>query len=89
MTATTNCNGYVITKADCFSRLSREQFLSIADVIRHIEAPKSDIWDLVPRQIDESGWKIQSAWELYRKDVRKQLRLTANFNPPDLVTKYR
>ena len=88
MTASTNCTGFIVSKSDCFNKLSRESFVALQEIMRSVEEPKSDLWDVVPRVIDESDFKIQSAWQLYKKQIMKSFMEKSN-NTPNIVSKYR
>jgi hypothetical protein len=88
VTASINCTGFIVLKSDCFNKLPRDTFVTLQDVIRSVEEPKSDLWDVVPRVIDESDFKIQTTWELYKKHILKNFMEKSNTNP-SIVSKYR
>ena len=87
VTATTNCTGYVVSKYDMFNRLPRDHYDNIIESLKHLEAPKSDLWDTTPHAITEEDWKIQSVWSSYRKDVLKSFYNPLTNRAPNILAK--
>ena len=55
--------------------------------MKHLEPPKSELWETTPHVITEKDWKIQSVWLEYRKGVLKAFFDPARNREPNILAK--